>query len=170
MDKPQKTTTMKNGQNALMIGAIGALFLTACGRQPGNETERVTDQMNENKEEVVAADNSKEWMNEREEASKELADLRENLDDRLIREEKRLADGIKNAERKAECTQHIAELKMNIARIDGSMGTMKNSTSGNWQKVKADNRMMADSTRNWFDRQAENIDRRTDMDSDKDGK
>jgi len=160
---------MRNGQIALMMGAVASLMFTACGREAGNETERVTDQMNENTEEVVAADDSKEWMNERTEASKELADLREKLDARLIREEKRLADGIKNAERKAECTQHIAELKMNIARIDASTGTMQNSTSSDWQRIKADGRMMADSTNNWFERQGEKIDRSTNMDSDKDG-
>jgi len=152
-----------------MIGAITSILFVACGRDPGTETERVTDQMNENKGEVAKADNTKEWMNERDEASKELAGLREKLSERLVREEKRHADGIKDTERRAECAQHITELKANIARIDASMGAMKTSTSNDWQRVKGDTRTTTDSTRNWFERQAEMMDRKTDMDSDKDG-
>ncbi len=158
---------MRIPQTILMTTAL--FMLAACGRDPGTETDKVTDQMNENREEVADSDGAKEWMNERQEARKELADLREKLEDRLTREEKRLADGIKDTEKRAECAAHITELKYNIARIDRSLVTVDGSTSSDWQRVKAETRNVADSTGNWFDRQAEKIDHGTDMDSDHDG-
>ncbi|MBL7954769.1 MAG: hypothetical protein JNJ91_06995, partial [Flavobacteriales bacterium] len=46
-------------------------LLVACGTEAGKETERVNDQMQENRNEVAKADDAEEWMNEREEARKE---------------------------------------------------------------------------------------------------
>jgi hypothetical protein len=152
-----------------MTGAFAALLLTACGRQPGNETEKVQDQANENAKEMAKADDHEEWMEERAEATREMTALREKLSNRLTREEKRLADGIKDAERRAACEAHIAELRTNITRIDASLGTMGNSTGTDWQRIKGESRTMMDSTSTWFDRELEKIDRKTDADADKDG-
>ncbi|HEY0978181.1 MAG TPA: hypothetical protein VGE21_11990 [Flavobacteriales bacterium] len=149
--------------------AVAFLMLTACGRQPGQETERVQDQVNENAKEMAKADDQQEWLEERAEATREMTALRERLDQRLIREQKRLADGIKDKERRAECEAHIKELQANIARIDASMGTMGGSTATDWQHIKGESRTMMDSTTNWFDRQVEKIDKRTDADKDNDG-
>lgn len=152
-----------------MMGVLAALLLVACGRQPGHETDRVTDQMEENVKELNKADDQEEWMEERQEAVKELTDLREKLFARQMREEKRLADGIKNTERRAETANHVQELKANIDRIDASLGNLQASTSANWQQVKREAHDLADTTANWFDRQIEKIDRNTDADADNDG-
>lgn len=152
---------------AAVIG--GALLFTSCGRDPGEETERVDEQKQENAEEMAKADDSQEWMKERNEAVRELTDLRENMNNRLTREQKRLADGIKNAERRAECENHIKELQANIAQIDASLTRMNATTGTDWSTMKGEMRTMKDSTDNWFKRQSEKIDRNTDADGDKDG-
>ena len=96
-------------------------LLVACGTEAGKETERVQDQMQENREEVAKADDTEEWLEERDEARKEMADLRETMSKRLEREREDLAKGIKNAEKRAETERHIAELEQNIARIDATV-------------------------------------------------
>ncbi len=154
---------------ALAALASGAMLLAACGREPGNETERVQDQVKENTKEMSKADDSEEWLKERDEAQKELADLRENMAERLVREEKRLADGIKDAERRQEAQAHVNELKANIARLDAQLGRVRSGDASGWQQLKNDTRTMADSTDSWFKRETERIDRKTDADADKDG-
>ncbi len=160
---------MRTTTTALMTSAFAAIFLIACTPEPGKETDRVTDQMQENNKEMSKADDAEEWMEERREAREDLSDLREKLDTRLVREEKRLADGIKDAEKRADSENHVTELKANIARIDASLANMDRSTKTDWQTVKAQSRTMSDDTQNWFDKQGEKIDRSTDADKDNDG-
>jgi len=145
-------------------------LLVACGTEAGKETERVNEQMQENRNEVGKADDAQEWMNEREEARKEMANLRETLSNRLERERKDLADGIKNAEKRAETERHIAELEQNIARIDASMVSFDGSTKDTWNEVKMEGRKAADETKGWWDRQKDWVDAKTEADKDGDGK
>lgn len=145
-------------------------LLVACGTEAGKETERVNDQMQENRNEVAKADDAEEWMNEREEARKEMANLRETLSNRLERERKDLADGIKNAEKRAETERHIAELEQNIARIDATMVTYDGSTNSTWNDVKMEGRKAIDETKNWWERQKDWVDAKTEADKDNDGK
>lgn len=161
--------TMKQTTYLFAATLMAGLFISGCGRQPGHETERVNDQMEENSKEMSNADDREEWMEERREASRELGELREKLVDRKMKEEERLADGIKDAERRAECERHIAELKSNIERIDTHMRTMDNSANTDWQRVKAEGRALADTTSNWFERQFEKVDYKTKADADNDG-
>ena len=144
-------------------------LLAACGTEAGKETERRQEQMQENKAEMNEADTKQEWLRERDEARKELADLRENMSDRLERERKRLADGIKDGEKRAECERHIAELQQNIARIDASTTGLSTATDKTWESIKRESRQAADETKSWWDRQKEAIDKKTDADKDKDG-
>ncbi len=144
-------------------------LLAACGTEAGKETERTTEQLQENKKELAEADTKKEWINERDEAREELARLRETLSDRLERERKRLADGIKDAEKKKECETHIAELEKNIVRIDASSTRVGEATEETWQDIKRGSRQAADETKGWWDRQKEWIDKQTDADKDHDG-
>lgn len=160
---------MRTSYSTLLGAALIATLSTSCGREPATETERVTDQMQDNAKEIADADNARELLNERQEATRELATLREKLDARLIREEKRLADGIKDKERRVECENHIAELRANIARIDATVGNVGSSADTDWERVKAESRATMDSTNSWFDRQLEKIDAKTDADADKDG-
>ncbi|MGV3636371.1 MAG: hypothetical protein ACO1NQ_01865 [Flavobacteriales bacterium] len=145
-------------------------LLVACGTEAGKETERVNEQMQENRNEVSRADDTEEWMEEREEARKEMSNLRERLNDRLIRERKDLADGIKNAEKRAETERHIAELEQNIARIDAGMVSYDASNKDTWNQVKVEGRKAMDETQSWWDRQKDWVDAKTDADNDGDGK
>jgi chromosome segregation ATPase len=144
-------------------------MLAACGSEAGKETERTTEQMQENKKEMAEADTKKEWLNERDEARKELADLRESMSVRLERERTRLADGIKDAGKKKECETHIAELEKNIARIDASSTRVGKATQETWEDIKRESRQAADETKSWWARQKEWIDKQTDADKDHDG-
>ena len=149
----------------------GGLLFTSCASEPGDATEKTTDQMQENSKELneAQADNSTEWLEERTEATKELRDLRTTLEERQIREQERLNEGIKDAKKKAETEAVIAELSANIARIDASLGKMEASTNTDWSNVKSEARQTADETKTWWDRQKEAVDKKTDADKDNDG-
>lgn len=145
-------------------------MLVACGTEAGKETERVNDQLQDNRENMADADDTREWMKEREKANEELADLRENMTSRLERERKRLADGINDAEKRAEKERHIAELEQNIARIDANTTDLNNASQNTWRDVQTKSRQATDETRNWWDRQKDWIDAETKSDNDRDGK
>ena len=151
-----------------------ALFLSlfiACGADPGAATEKTDDQLKENREELAEAknDGSQEWMKERDEAVKELRDLREDLVNKKTMLEKRLADGIKDASKKADTQAAITELGNQIARVDASLIRLETSTTTDWQDVKRAARGTVDSTQSWVKRQAEKIDWDTKADNDNDG-
>lgn len=148
---------------------IGGLLFAACGAEPGKATEETTEQMQENSKEMSKADDAEEWREERAEAAKELRDLRENLVDKQTREQKRLADGIKDATKKSECEARITELKANIGRVDAALAKVDGSTDTDWSNTKAEARKTVDDTQNWIQREGEKIDWKTDADADNDG-
>lgn len=160
---------MKNITHQLATVLLSSGLLAACGTEAGTETERRQEQMQENRTEMNQADTKREWLKERDEAMNELADLRETMADRLERERKRLADGIKNAEKRVECERHIAELEQNIARIDASKTGLGTATVDNWDNMKRDMRKATDETKSWWDRQKDWVDQQTDADKDQDG-
>jgi len=149
---------------------FGVLLFTACA-DSGDATDKTTDQMQENQNELNEAkkENAEEWREERAEAVKELRDLRATLENRQIREQEHLNDGIKDASKKAECEAMIAELGRNITRIDASLMKMDASTGTDWSSVKVEGRQTADDTKTWWDRQKEMVDAKTDADRDNDG-
>ena len=149
---------------------LSGMLFTACN-DAGDATEETTDQLQENRKEMSDAkdESNKEWRAERDEAARELRALREDLVREQAKERERLADGIKDAGKRAECEARIAELTTNIERIDGSLAKVDSSNDLNWQEVKAESRKAADDTKNWFQRQAELIDKKTNADADNDG-
>ena len=155
----------------ILPALLGGLLFTACGTEQGDATEKTTDQMQENKQEMneASAEGSEAWRDERTEAVNELRDLRGKLEERQIREQERLDDGIKDASKKAECQAVIAELGANIGRIDATLAKMEGSTSTDWSNVKTEARQTADETKTWWDRQKEMVDQKTDADKDNDG-
>ena len=154
----------------ILPAMLGGLLLTSCA-QPGDATEKTTDQLQENKKEMNEAtnENAEEWRQERTEAQKELRDLRETLVNQQAREQERLNDGIKDADKKAETQTRITELGANIARVDASLAKMEVSTGTDWSNIKAETRQATDETKTWWDRQKEAIDKMTHADKDKDG-
>ncbi|MBK8500124.1 MAG: hypothetical protein IPL52_15200 [Flavobacteriales bacterium] len=161
-------------KNPLLLTAsclLGVLLSTSCSTDTGDVTDKTTDQLQENRKEMAEArtENREEWREERTEAMKELRDLRATLENRLIREQERLKDGIKDADRKSECQALIAELGTNIARIDASLLKMEVSSATDWQNVKAEARRAQEETKSWWSRQRELIDKKTAADNDNDG-
>ncbi len=154
----------------ILPALLGGFLLTSCA-EPGDATEKTTEQLQENKKEMTEAknDNNEEWRQERTEAVKELRDLRETLANQQAREQERLNEGIKDAEKKAETVSRITELGANIARIDASIVKMEASAGIDWNSLKAESRQTADETRTWWEKQKEAIDKKTDSDKDKDG-
>ena len=117
---------------------LGGLLLASCGTDSGDATQETTEQLQENKQEMAEAkaDDREAWRAERDEAVRELRDLRNTFENERAREQTRLADGIKDAKKKAECEANISELNKNIARIDASLLKLEASTGADW----ADNR------------------------------
>jgi len=154
----------------LSVLLLGGHMFTACA-DPGDATEKTNDQLKENRTEINDAktENAEQWRDERTEAIKELRELRATLENRQMREQERLNEGIKDAEKKAECQAIIAELGTNIARIDASLAKMETSTATDWTNVKSEARQTADDTKTWWERQKEMVDQKTDADKDKDG-
>jgi hypothetical protein len=150
---------------------ISGLLLTSCATDPGDATEKTTDQLQENKKEMNEArtDDAEEWREERTEAVKELRDLRATLEDRQMKEQKRLDDGIKDDKKRADAKAVIAEIGTNIARIDATLAKMDASTGADWSRVRTEARQATDETKSWWDRQKELIDQKTDADKDNDG-
>lgn len=148
----------------------GLMFTTSC-MDSGDASEKTTDQMQENKNEMNEAktESSEEWREERTEAVAELRELRATLESQQVREQERLDKGIKDAGKKAECQAMIAELNTNIARVDASLMKMDASTGTDWSNVKAETRMATDETKTWWGRQKEMVDKKTDADKDNDG-
>jgi hypothetical protein len=155
----------------ILPALVGGLLLTSCGTQPGDATEKTNEQLQENKKEMTdaRAEGTEEWREERTEAVKELRDLRATLEERQLREQKRLNDGIKDEEKRAETQAVVTELGTNIARIDATLAKMDASTGADWSRVRSEARQTADETKSWWDRQKELIDRKTDADNDRDG-
>ena len=149
---------------------LSGVLVTACN-DAGDATEQTTDQLQENRKEMSDAsdESNKEWRAERDEASRELRALREDLVREQEKERARLAEGIKDAGKRAEWETRIAELTVNIERIDAAQRNVDGSNDRNWQEVKAGSRKAADDTKNWFQRQAELIDKKTNADADNDG-
>lgn len=150
---------------------FGVLLAASCSSDNGDATEKTTDQLQENRNEMneARAENREEWREERTEAMKELRELRATLEARQIREQERMKEGIKDADRKTECQALIAELDANIARIDASLLKMEVSSATDWHNVKAEARRTADDANSWWSRQRELIDKKTDADHDNDG-
>lgn len=160
--------------HSLLLSAaclFGMLLSTSCSSDKGDATKKTTDLLQENRKEMNAskADSREAWREERAEAMKELRDLRSTLEDRRVREQKRMDDGITDARKKAASASTIAELGTNIARIDASLTKLEVSTATDWSNAKAEARRTTDDTKSWWGRQMEAIDKKTDADNDNDG-
>ncbi len=147
-----KTHPMK--PHTLFAATCTLALLAACS-QAGKSTEETSEQMEENQQEMAKADDAGEWMKERDEAAKELNDLRDKLVEKQAREQQRLADGIKDADKKVECETRIAEIGSNIARIDASLIHMQTSSATDWQGAKERARETADTTKSWMQQEFE---------------
>lgn len=146
--------------NLISTAVVGAfLSFTACSDAPKN-----ADQMEQK------VDNAMEEMRAgKEEVGRELRDLREKLAVELTKADERLKDPQLKPEERAEWEAFKADVNNQVDRLDGKLDDVDAVTAEKWEAVKADTRKTADDVGNWFERQAEKIDKKTDADKDKDG-
>lgn len=154
------------------IGHIAGAFIIAAGLAGcGNSAEEVRQDSLEAKADARegVAKAEKELEEAKAAATLELRELQAKLRKELADVDAKLADTKLKAERRTELEATKAELNAQLGRLDTQLGDVDRSTKENWEETKAAVRKAADETGNWFQRQAEKIDRKTDADNDKDG-
>lgn len=72
-------------------------------------------------------------------------------------------------EQRTEWEGYKTEVNDQMTRLDNSLGDVELATNETWDDVKKGTRETTDDVGNWFQRQAEKIDRETKADGDKDG-
>lgn len=143
--------------NAAVLGAF--LSFTACSDAPNN-ADKMEQKVDKAMDDLRAG---------KEEMSSELRDLREKLVVEHARAEERLKDPDLTAEERSEWEAYKADVQMQLDRVDGNLNDVGSATNEMWDDVKAGTRRTVDDIGDWFDRQAEKIDRKTDADKDMDG-
>ncbi len=150
---------MNNRMMVYLSLAVATCGLIACADAPPAEGAM------ENK-----VDNAMEDVGQaKEEVAKEMRDLREMLVVRLAKVEAKLQDPTLTAEQRTEWEGYKVEVKDQMARLDNSLGDVERASNETWDDVKKGTRETTDDVGNWFQRQAEKIDRETKADGDKDG-
>lgn len=155
----QTTNTMKSTSLMILTMSFATLGMVACSEAPR------TDNQMENQVDNTMEDIRKE----KESISKDMRDMREKISKRMAEVETKLSDPAVDAETKAKFEQEKLDLKQQMDRVDGNLSSVENATKETWNDVKASSKEAADETENWFQRQKELIDQKTDVDHDKDG-
>lgn len=153
--------------NLAAITVITAsLGLVACGTGPEPETmEQNVDQGIEQLNEDLATEMDKS----RVEMTEELRSLRSDIDAYQVRIEKKLEDKSLKPEERAELEAKHTAYQEQVARIDRATSDLGMATRETWVDVKQGTRSTMDEIGDWFKKQAENVDEKTDADNDKDG-
>ena len=155
------------------IGTMAGAFIIAAGFAAcsGNSAENVREDVTEAK--ADANDEVAKAMKDLEEAKAsatlELRELQAKLRKEVADIDGKLADTKLKADRRAELENTKAELNAQLAKLDTQLGDVDRATKDTWEETKAAVRNAKDETDNWFKRQAEKIDRKTDADRDNDG-
>jgi hypothetical protein len=143
--------------NAAIVGTF--IAFTACSDSP-----KSAEQMEQN------VDNAMDDLRAgKEEMSRELRELREKMAVELAIAEEKLKDPALKAEERAEWEAYKVDVEDQVERLDANLTDVGSATAEVWEEVKADTRKTADDVGNWFQRQAEKVDKKTDADKDHDG-
>jgi len=143
--------------SAALIGA--ALSFTACS-DTSKDAERMEQKVDNAMEDLRAG---------KDEVGRELRDLREKLALEATLADEKLKDPALKAEERAEWENYKKEVNEQIDRLDGELNDVESATSEAWENVKTESRSAMKDVGDWFARQAEKIDRKTDADKDNDG-
>lgn len=147
--------TMKLG----VAGLIAALTLAACN------SGTTAEQMDRQADRTMA-----EFEENRHAAVDDLRDIRVRLDQRLEAIEIKLQDpSLTDADRQLWEARR-AEARAHVKRVDDDLARVQGATTTVWEDVKQGVSNTAKDVGNWFEEQAEKIDRNTDADLDNDGK
>jgi hypothetical protein len=111
-----------------------------------------------------------EFEENRHAAVDDLRDIRVRLDQRLEAIEIKLQDpSLTDADRQLWEARR-AEARAHVKRVDDDLARVQGATTTVWEDVKQGVSNTAKDVGNWFEEQAEKIDRNTDADLDNDGK
>ncbi|MBK8615232.1 MAG: hypothetical protein IPN85_17615 [Flavobacteriales bacterium] len=149
-----------NSKIIINLSLMGAtLGLVACNNAPKEET-RMEKQVDNALEDITQA---------KDDAAKNMRALHEKLAIRLVKVEAKLKEPGTTKEQQQEWEASRVELKDQMKRLEDGIGEVDRSTNETWKDVKEGTRKTTEDVDNWFQRQAEIIDRKTDADKDKDG-
>lgn len=143
-----------------------SLGLVACGTGP--EPEKMEQNVNEeigDLNEDMANDMDKS----RVELTEDLRTLRSDIETYMIRIEKQLEEKDLTAQERTELETKHAVYKDQLARIDRATSDLGMATRETWVDVKEGTRSTLDDIGDWFKKEAEKVDQKTDADHDKDG-
>jgi len=153
----------QNDMNTKIIINLGlvavTLGLVACNNAPADGTKM--EQKVDNAIEDIGTAKT--------DAAKNMRDLHEKLAIRLVKVEARLQEPGITAEQRTEWETSRTELKDQMKRLEDGIAQVEGSTNETWKDVKEGTRQTTEDVDNWFQRQAEIIDRKTDADKDNDG-
>jgi chromosome segregation ATPase len=142
---------------SLAIAASG--LVVGCSEQP-DTAEQMESKVDEAMEDM---------RKEKDELRDELHEMRVDMAQRMVEVDDKLNDPTITEEAKAEWQEERNEIKGQMDRLDKETSNLENATKETWNDVKEGTKNTVDDIGNWFERQAEKIDRETGADADKDG-
>lgn len=151
---------------------VGGLFLASCGNTAQDQSDKMENKMEgvqEELDEASAADTRAEFERERNDVLNELRAMRDDIDSELNRTNERLAKTDLKADKRAEQEALKVELVDQKGRVEALIANVEGSQQGAWISVKEETKRAADEVGNWWTRTKENVDKKTDVDQDKDG-
>jgi len=133
--------------------------LVACSDAP-QDGEKMENQVDNTMENI---------QQEKKDIAEDMREMRNKIEMRMTKVEAQLSDPELDAETRAKFEQEKTELKQQMDRVDGNLSEVERATKETWNDVKASSEKAADETENWFQRQKELIDQKTEVDNDNDG-
>lgn len=161
----QNRNTMRTLKCMSALLATGLLFAACSPKQEAENTKEKVDSGIQDLNADLRADLDKSKL-----------ELTENLRELKLKTEAKIADfdsklendKLSLAERK-ELETARQELKEQVTRIDAATSKVGLATRDTWLEVKDETKKVTDDVGNWFERQAEKIDKDTKADHDGDG-
>ncbi|HEX2618053.1 MAG TPA: hypothetical protein VHL57_10955 [Flavobacteriales bacterium] len=153
--------------------SAGVLFFAiGCSNTPQEQREQMNDRMEkieDKMDEANKADDRQEWVEDKNAVAKELRDLQADIEKKLAKTEEKLADKDLKADDKRKHEAMRAELRKEKEIVGTQVANVDGATNDTWNTVKSDARKAMDDIKIWWDKQEENVDKKTDSDNDHDG-
>lgn len=143
------------------------LLLVACAT-PAEKAENVEEQVDQELDRLDKA-LAQDLEPDRAAMTEDLRNLRIRIADKLVEVEKKLASNDLTKEERAEWQTYRSELVAQRDRIDRNLSAVGLATRDTWNDAKRETESIAKDVEDWFKRQAEKVDTKTDRDGDRDG-
>lgn len=156
----------------MAAACVSAALLASCS----NTSAEGEDMMNANVEEVQhgTGDTSTEvrqlWVEEKLAVVQELRELQTGIDQELAKAEVKLADKALKAEEHAQAKARSVELKKQHELVTAQLENVETGTEETWTAVKGDAQRTVEDLKAWWEKQKDQVDAKTEVDNDGDGK